>query len=280
MNYAPNAAICLRQLRLAIGPLPACIAGSTIAGYAHDMDVPFADIDVFCATSTALMVGVQRLLTKDYTLDDRNSKVYDRWLRYGFSSWHTNSLKLQAPSNAYEVNMVYKLQGKHPLSSLPQVLESFDFGLLAVGIDLNGPFDRTPGKPVEYQDMRGFFFPRHAIGPSHPLPMLPQKEEQWLSGRISRYNGLREAGRYAKYVGYGFDLSLVKPTLLTGYAEVQKYHRHRAATDPHAGDHLLLADIYEVLADNIGNDNVRELIEANKVILTLDSLDAIMDELA
>ena len=58
-------------------------------------------------------------------------------IKYGFKGWHTNSLKLYhaTPTYRVEVNLVYKLTDGHPTTSLAQVLESFDFGCLGLGLD-------------------------------------------------------------------------------------------------------------------------------------------------
>ena len=253
-------------IRLVAQPLtglPACIAGSAVAAEAYGIQLKdTSDIDVFCFTEQTLMTSIERLFNSGFTLDDRFARVRERWLLYGLRSWHTHSIKLETPSG-FEVNLVYKLVGGNPVNSLAAVLSSFDFGLLAEGYDL---LDGT------YRDLRPFLFPGMSL--TGPLPLLPDKARQWEGGFISQYNGLREAGRYAKYVSYGHDMSLVQDQLIPGYHKAIAYNRDRGGKERET-----LADIYENIVMKIDLNMVDELLEINKQILTLDSLDAIMDAL-
>lgn len=261
MHSTPSEAIA--SVSEALGVLPACIAGSTVAAETYGLPLhASSDLDVFCFSEQALVVGAQRLLNKDFTLSERFERVWQRWLRYGLQGWHTNSLKLLSP-DGIETNLVYKLVGKHPLTSLASVLESFDFGLLATGHDL------TLQKKM---DLRSFLFPD--LDPDGPLPLLPHKREGWVNGFISQYNGLREMGRYAKYVEYGYDMTLVKPDLITGYQEAALYLMQRDQAEK-----IQLGEIYLAIAMKIEGDAIEEMREAAKEILTLDSLDAIMEAL-
>lgn len=72
----------------------------------------------------------------------------------GFNRWHTNSMKLSDPTTGTEVNIIYKLVDGHETTSLSQVIESFDFGLLAMGFNL---------KTGNYHDMRSYLFPGFAV---------------------------------------------------------------------------------------------------------------------
>ena len=199
----------VEEIRPHLTTLPACIAGSVVASGTYGLPVTSdADIDVFCYTEQALISCIQKLVDHHFQIDERNERVWQRWLRYGLSGWHTNSLKLRSPSDS-EVNLVYKTVGRVPMNSLASVLESFDFGLLGRGYDLY---------TQEWRDMRTFLFPDYDI--EGPLPLMPSKRDGWRSGFISQYNGLREAGRYAKYHSRGFDLTLVKDDLVTGYYEI------------------------------------------------------------
>lgn len=242
---------------------PACIAGSAVAAETYGLPLgDKADVDVFCYSDLSLVAATQRLIDSGFQLEDRFARVWERWLRYGFRNWHTNSIKFHDPSGL-EVNLVYKLLGKNPVNSLAQVIESFDFGLLAVGYDL-----LTGNK----HDMRSYLFPTYDI--DGPLPMMPNKRGDWVRGLISQYNGTREPGRYAKYVKYGFDLSLVKPDLIEGFYASAAYWRNRGDDD-----HIKLAEIYEIIAEKIEFDEIDELFEAGKVLPTLDTLDQIMEAL-
>jgi hypothetical protein len=195
-------------------------------------------------------------------MDDRFSRVWERWLRYGMRGWHTNSMRLES-LDGVETNVVYKITDSHPTTSLAQVLESFDFGLLGMGYDV---------ETGTYRDLRPYLFPGYDI--NGPLPLMPNKRENWRSGFISQYNGLREAGRYAKYHGYGYDLSAVKDDLITGYHMVSAYHRTSFDKDKH-----LLADIYDKLAELISLDDIDELAERYKTLDFKDSLELILESL-
>ena len=245
--------------------LPACIAGSSVAALVYDKPLgENADIDVFCYTEEALIAAMTILRANlHFNLNERYDRVYGRWLKFGLKNWHTNSIKFDC-IYGFQVNLVYKMTGSIPNNSLASVLESFDFGLLGTGFDLS--LDN------KLRDLRPFLFPGYDL--SGPLPLMPNKQEAWRNGFISQYNGLREAGRYAKYSLYGYDLSLIKPALLEGYELAIRYLRDRGDDEK-----LVLADIYEAIADKIHTDANEELLEANNLILTLDSLDMILDAL-
>ena len=261
VHLSPTEAI--GQVLTPLTALPACVAGSAVASETYGLDLSdSSDVDVFCYTEQALIAGIERLLHAGFTLDDRFGRVWERWLRYGLRGWHTNSMKLHSPAGL-ETNLVYKLVGKHPLTSLSQVLESFDFGLLAVGYDL-----LTDSK----HDMREYLFP--GMNVDGPLPMMPNKRDAWINGFISRYNGLRESGRYAKYVSYGHDLSLVKDDMVTGYWAAAAYLRDRGDAE-----RIQLAEIYETIALKMESDEIDELLAAGKQLPYLDSLDQIMEAL-
>ena len=245
--------------------LPACIAGSSVAALVYDKPLgDDADIDVFCYTEEALIAAMTILRAHpNYSLNERFERVYARWLKFGLKNWHTNSIKFDH-THGFQVNLVYKLTGGHPNNSLSSVIESFDFGLLGAGFDLS--------LDTKLRDLRPFLFPGANL--NGPLPLMPNKQEAWRNGFISQYNGLREAGRYAKYYLYGYDLSLIKPVLIEGYELAVRYLRDRGDDDKSK-----LADIYEAIANKIHLDEAEELAEANALILTLDSLDMILDAL-
>jgi hypothetical protein len=104
--------------------------------------------------------------------------------------------------------------------------------------------------------------------------MMPNKRANWRNGFISQYNGLREAGRYAKYAGYGYDLTLVRDDLVTGYWAASSYMSNHFDADKQ-----LLGRIYEAIAVHIENDNISELTLAAKQLNYKDSLDEIMEAL-
>jgi hypothetical protein len=241
---------------------PVFMAGSCVAAQTHGLPDGYSDLDLFVPTEQVLVSTIQTLLNNGYVMDDRFSRVWERWLRYGMRGWHTNSMKLES-LNGLEVNVVYKIVDGHPTTSLAQVLESFDFGLLGTGYDMESD---------TYRDLRPYLFPGYDI--DGPLPLMPSKRENWRSGFISQYNGLREAGRYAKYHGYGYDLSSVKDDLITGYHVVSAYHRASFDKDKH-----LLADIYDKLAEHISLGDIDELAERYRTLDFKDSLELILESL-
>lgn len=247
--------------------LPACIAGSAVAAEAYGLPLgQFADLDVFCYSKEALIAAAQKLvLTTGLEVESRHSRVWARWMRTGMQGWHTNSLKLHDPVSGVEVNLIYKLVNKHPLTSLAQVLESFDFGLLSMGYDLANGVGQV-------QDLRGFFFP--GLDPDGPLPLLPGRRDAWRAGFISQYNGIRQVGRYVKYVQYGYDMSAVLDDLIEGYMNAALYFSGRTEDDKQ-----LTARIYYAIADLLRVHDLDQLATAGAQLNELDGLDAIMEAL-
>lgn len=245
--------------------LPVFVAGSLVAEETYGLDGAHDDADLFCRTRETLIKAATLYEVAGYELADRGVRAMDRWMQYGFGKWHTNSVKLTHPTTGVEVNLVYKLQGGNPVDSLAAVLESFDFGLLGVGYDLsNGLIKR---------DMRSFLFPT-VKDLDGPLPLMPNKRHAWRQGLISQYNGIRESGRYAKYAQYGYDMSLVKDDLVTGYYEAAAYY-----TQHDDEQKQLLGRIMETSAILIEDDEIDKLREAGKEILFMDELDQIMEAL-
>jgi hypothetical protein len=240
---------------------PVFMAGSCVAAQTYDND-GWSDLDLFVPTQQVLISTIQTLLNHGYTIDDRFDRVWHRWLRYGLKGWHTNSMRLHS-LNDVETNVVFKMVDGHPTTSLAQVLESFDFGLLGVGYDMESG---------QFRDMRPFLFPDHDVDGA--LPLMPGKRDNWMGGFISQYNGLREAGRYAKYHAYGYDMSLVSSDLVHGYRMAALYHSNSFDEDKQ-----LLGEIYSVIADKIEVGAVDELAESYKSLDFKDSLDAIMEAL-
>jgi hypothetical protein len=240
--------------------LPVFIAGSLVAEHVYGKTNAHDDADVFCSTQQAFFVSVQRCLSAGFTIIEKHERLWQRWLKTGFKGWHTNSIKMRTPSGI-EINFVFKMVDGHATTSLSQVLESFDFGLLAAGYTLDSG--------LKFFDLRTYLFPGMDV--DGPLPLMPNKADDWANGFISRYNGMREPGRYAKYTKYGYDMSLVQPTLVAGYNNIALYNMSK---DTDEGRQL--AEIYFNIAEHIQYDRTDELIAANKTILFTDSLDEIM----
>lgn len=239
------------------------MAGSLAAALTYDKSDCFGDVDVFVPTEQVMFATVQRLLDNGYVMDERFSRVWHRWLKYGFKGWHTNSMKLES-LDGFETNVIYKVTEGHPTASMAQVLESFDLGLLARGFDLEF---------MKWRDMRSYLFPGE--DPDGPLPMMPDKESAWLQGFISWYNGLRQPWRYAHYAqDYGYDLRRVKPVLLQGYEIAASYHLSK--TDD---DNQNKGLIYSKISEQIEDDNFVELVQFYKMLDFNDPLDEILEAL-
>jgi hypothetical protein len=258
-TLSPDAVIdkVLRQLH----GTPAFLAGSCAAAAAQGHD-EFHDVDIFVPSQGVLFTTIQRLLDQGYCLDDRFDRVWYRWQRFGLKGWHTNSMRLHSLDDV-ETNVIFKLVDGHPTTSLGQVLESFDFGLLGVGYDI---------ETGTFRDMRPYLFPN--LQPDGPLPMMPSKRGNWRQGFISQYNGMREGARLAKYAGYGYDMSMVIDDLVTGYRMAASYHLSQFDSDKQ-----LLGEIYQVIADRIELGELEELATSYATLDFNDPLDDIMAKL-
>ena len=249
------------SIKPAVYGLPVFGAGSAFSAIAHGR-AEWGDIDLFVPSFGAMVAVGQSMLDQGYTLGERDERVWYRLVRYGTRKWHTNSVHFFSRDDV-PVNLVFKLVGGQPTASLAQVLESFDFGLLAVGWDAESDVVR---------DLRPYLFPDRPV--DGPLPMLPNKRDNWVRGFISQYNGLREAARYAKYHGYGYDMSAVKQDLVTGYDAAALYH-----IDHFDEGKRLLGQIYLRLSELISADDMDGLSEAYKSLDFNDPLDQIMEAL-
>ena len=113
------------------------------------------------------------------------------------------------------------------------------------------------------------------IDDGRPLPMLPYRTDTVGKGYMSKHIMLRTPGRYARYAyTYGYDLSLVKPTLVDGYAAYADYKLDRTQDDD-----IMLGNIAIALATNIENDEFDTLLAFEKSIPMADGLDDIMNAL-
>jgi hypothetical protein len=259
-----DADVAIGEVSSLVAGLPVFIAGSSAAAAVagSPSKLAYDDIDLWFSNPLGMIAGAERLLAAGFTIEPRHQRVYERWLEYGMSrKWHTHSLKLTG--RGMDVNCIFKQVDGHPATSAAQVIESFDFGLLGVAFDCT---------LMLWRDLRGYMFPNHPQ--PGPLPLLPHRQKNWINGYISQYQGLREVGRYVKYLDYGWDLSLVKPDLISGYWEASKY-----LLDKDQADRQALGSIYETIALHMEADEIDKLRDAGKEILFLDDLDKIMEAL-
>lgn len=252
-------------LDLTVG-LPAFLTGSAAAAVEYDKKDAYSDIDLFVPNPGSYFTVVQHLLNHGFApASDRFAKMLRRHRHYGFNQWHTNSMELVETSTELLVNVIYKRVDGHETTRLSQVLESFDFGLLALG------YECETGRK---HDMRSYFFgPGAEDRPA--LPMLPYRHEAISQGFMSQFLMLRTAGRYARYGHtYGYDLSLVKPTLLKGYANYAAYKLDRSKEED-----IILGQIAQALGNHIEFDEFDELLEFEAALPKADGLDAILGAL-
>ena len=243
-----------------IHPTPVFIVGSAVAAEEAGLPNAFDDIDVFCPSAESLMVAATRLQLEGYAPQDH--RVLLRWQRYGIGSFHTNSLKMKA-DHMPVVNLVFKKQGGHPLRSLTQVIESFDFGLLAQGYN---------AADKRYLDLRSSYFPD--LDTDGPLPLMPSKRADWSEGFIGKYDSMRQFGRYAKYHNYGYDMTAVKPDLLDCYTSLADYHRSKPTDEAAAA-----ATIYSMIARHIEHDEFDMLAKASATLEYSSTFEQILESL-
>lgn len=260
----------LGELRTSLNGAHACIAGSAVAALEYNLPHSYDDIDVFAYGNSALISIATTLLERGFTFaSDNEAMKYDRWLAWDLNiGWRTNSIKLvgktgDMTNEDYEVNVVYKTFEKQPVKRLSLVLESFDFGHLATGFEL---------RSGEWRDMRPYFFPGHSDYTK--LPLLPDREDRWNQGLITQYTGIRQAGRAVKYMGYGYDLSEVVPSLITGYRIAAAHHADHF--DP---DKATLGEIYNRLADHLEDGDHDKIREADLLLPMWRDVDAILERL-
>ena len=243
--------------------LPAFVTGSSVAASIYNKPDAYTDVDVFVPNPGVYFACVQRLLGEGYSLEsDKFEKMWRRHLSYGFNKWHTNSMKVLNDLSGTEVNIIYKKVDGHETTQLSQVLESFDYGLLAVGFET---------ATRRFHDMRTYFFGPGADD-GRALPLLPYREDGISQGFMSQHIMLRMPGRYARYAHtYGYDLSLVKPVLVQGYAAYAAYKSNRSKAED-----IQLGQIAAALGAHIELDQFDELLQFEKTLPVADGLDMIM----
>jgi hypothetical protein len=261
----------LRELRSHLHGHHACLAGSSMAALHYDLPYAYDDIDVFAYGNSSLVAIVQQLTDSGFEFaSDNESMKWDRWLSWDLNvGWKTNSVKLRGyvngpnPLEPYEVNVIYKQFEKQPVKRLSQVLESFDFGFLAIGVELRTNTTR---------DMREYFFPTHQDFTT--LPLLPDRADRWENGLITQYTGIRQAGRAVKYFRYGYDMSLIMPALIKGYRIAAMHHLDHF--DP---DKVTLGQIYDRLADHLESGDHDQIVAGDKLLPKWRDVDAILEVL-
>lgn len=244
--------------------LPAFLAGSSVAAAVTGKDHAYTDVDLFVPKEGAYFAMVQHLLNNGYMIgSDRFERMWLRHLTMGFNAWHTNSMKLLDQLTGLEVNVIYKRVDGHETTQLSQVIESFDFGVLGVGYET---------QTSTFRDMRSYLFPD--AKDLEVLPMMRYREDTVGKGYMSQHIMMRTPGRYARYAEYGYDMSLIKPSLVNGLNVFALYKLDR--TKP---EDQVLGNIAMALAKHVEHDMFDELKEFERDLPKADGLDDIMASL-
>lgn len=261
--------VALHQTRNDVAGLPVFIAGSSVAAEFWGKPYAWHDIDLF-THEQGYFATIAHLNARGYQPMDRFDRVWKRHLKFGFNSWHTNSMRLESPDGV-EINVIYKRVDGQPTTKLSDVLESFDFGLLAMGID---------AETDTFHDMRQYLF-GHQVAQgeladlNHALPMLPYRSSTVGQGYMSQHIALRTFGRAQRYFDqYGYDGSKVVPDLVNGYRVLAEYKLNR--TKP---EDIQLGHLFTMVADNLDAGEWDKLKEASDLIPVSDELDAVMEAL-
>lgn len=237
---------------------PVYLTGSLVAEDVYGKVDAHKDVDLFVPTKEMMCVAIERLLHEGYTLDDRHDRAWYNYKHFGVGSFHTNSMRLF--NGTVETNVVHKKLGRQPLRALEEVIASFDFGLLAVGYDL---------ELGSFHDFRSAFFP--GLDPDGPLPLMPSRQKLISRGQMSRHTALRQGARVAKYAERGYDMSLVVPVLIDGYEKLAVY-----LSTSFKEENRGFALVCETIAAHLGVGNWQHLLDAEKELDKDDELDAIM----
>jgi hypothetical protein len=268
MTATQDVSLPIRELRSTLNGHHACLAGSAVAAQEYELPLSYDDIDVFAYGNSSLIAIVTTLTEGGFEFaSDNEAMKWDRWLAWDLNiGWRTNSVKLRGyvdgpkPLEPYEVNIVYKTFEKQPVKRLSMVLESFDFGHLAMGYEL---------RTGEYRDMRPYFFPNE---PSFKaLPLLPDRHDRWSNGLITQYTGIRQAGRAVKYHAYGYDMTRVIPVLVQGYFIAAAHHE-----DHYDPEKRALGQIYQRLGEHLDAGEHDLILEADKMLPQWRDVDAIL----
>ena len=247
-----------RGLRCYLTGSAAAAAAKELDGI-HGFDAAYSDVDLFVGSESEWVRSIQRLIDTGYTFGPRMEMLWYRALHYGTHGWHTNSMRLINPEGI-EVNLIYKTIGRHPTTSLSQVIETFDFGLLSMG------WETEDG---QFRDARSYQFP--GMDPNGALPLLPWRRESIRQGHFREHQGLRTFGRAARYFDeYGYDGTLVIPDLVMGYHSAADYYSNR--TEP---EQLTLGLLYRQVAILMDDQDWAQLSKAAAQLPRMDTLDEI-----
>lgn len=259
----PDAQYVLTHMINLLVPSNVCIAGSLPAAVWYGKPQAWGDVDVFAYNSFELVRTTESLLHRGWELStEKDHANWRRWMRFGVNPRFNNTIHLN--NGEWDINITGKTFEGYPVRSLVQTLETFDFGLLALGYDM---------RRGTFTDQRLAWFPGENW---YQLPMLEERHARWSDGLLVPYTGIRQAGRYHKYAHrYGYDLSLVKPALVQGYEIAAAY----AASKDWSDKDQKLAVIYSRLAEAVSTDDWTELAEVDNSLPLHNDLDDLLRRL-
>jgi hypothetical protein len=225
----------------------ASAAGSFVSALHYNKPDAWGDVDLFAHNQFELVRMVEFALNHDWEFaSDKDRKTWNRWMRFGISNFRTNTIHLS--NGRWDANLTYKSYEGNAVRSLPQVIETFDWGLLAMGYDL---------RSGRFFDFRPTYFMNENWS---RLPMMDERMTRWSQGLIVPYTGIRQAGRYHKYAHrYGYDLSACKQVLAQGYEIAGDYY----LGNEYEPDKQVLGQIFLRLGEAIVSDDWPTLAEAD-----------------
>jgi hypothetical protein len=231
-----------------------------------NLEFAYDDIDVFVPTREQLVVVVQKYLDHGYVLVGDFATTWRRWRLFGTGHWHTNSIKLESLKGV-EVNVIFKSHGGHPVRTHGQVSESFDFGHVCV------VFSTYAGT---WKDNRRAQVDTYRPGNRTEFNLLDDKVEDWEAGLFSEHIGLRECGRYGRYVDRGYEyLTQAAVSLAKGYEMAALHYRDK--DDPNK--RWLGEEFYPMVAEAIRLDDIPQLVELDKLITPRTAIDMLREAL-
>lgn len=235
----------------------ASFAGSVVSAQQYGKPDSWGDVDIFAHNQFELVRMVEYSLCNDWEFaTDKDAKTWNRWMRFGMSNFRTNTIHLT--NGEWDMNLTYKTYEGSPVRSLAQVLETFDWGLLAMGYDL---------RSSRFFDFRSVYFMDMDWD---RLPMMDERMARWSAGLIVPYTGIRQAGRYHKYHHvYGYDLGAVKDVLVQGYEIAGAYH----LDNQWDAEKQTLGQIFLRLGEAVAADDWATLAEADNSLPVHRDLD-------
>lgn len=215
--------------------------------YTPHFEYTYGDIDWFGASPIAVSAAVRRLLENGAAPADPQELVkWERWQDRGMGSWHTNSIRIETKDKV-EFNLIYKEVDRHALRTPTEVIGSFDFSNVSMGVDTE------TGEEID-------LFHAYWYGQDPDVVRLfPDRRKAWAKGRFTKYPGIRQGDRYCTNVEREYDMHATAPILVQGYRIAAAHYLDQRDPDDKAH-----ADVYRVIADLIESDSIHDLRQLYK----------------